>query len=428
MTVIIDIRGREIIDSRGNPTLEVDVVTEGGGHGRAAVPSGASTGRFEACELRDGEDDRFGGKGVRNAVANVNTEIAEALLGYDAADQILIDQHLIDLDGTADKSRLGANATVGVSMACSRAAADALGLPLYRYLGGAFARFLPAPMFNILNGGVHASNNVDIQEFLIMPLGQPTFREALRVGAEVYHRLKKTLLDRGLGSDIGDEGGFAPNLGSNVEAVELVLEAIEGAGYSPGEDVVLCLDVAANALLKDGKYIFAAEGKKLDAAALVAFYSDWVKKYPIVSIEDGLAEEDWEGWRELTASLGDRVRLVGDDLFVSNAARITKGIEENVANSVLIKINQIGTVTEAFEAIRTARAAGYGCIVSHRSGETCDAYIADFAVATGVGMVKAGAPARSERLAKYNQLLRIEEELGAQALYAGARNPGLRTP
>lgn len=419
MTIIIDIRAREILDSRGDPTVEVDVITEGGAFGRAAVPSGASTGEFEAYELRDGEDDRYGGKGVRNAVASVNTEIAEALIGYDAAHQVVVDEHLIALDGTENKSRLGANAILGVSLACSCAAADFYGIPLYRYLGGVTARYVPVPMFNILNGGAHAVNKVDIQEFMVMPSSAATFSEALRAGSEVYHSLKKVLAEAGLEAGVGDEGGFVPKLKSNAQAIELLLDAIEKAGYVPGEDVVLCIDAAASEFYKKGKYILEAEGKEFDSDGMIQFYTEWVDKYPIVSIEDGLDEEDWEGWSALTEALGDRIQIVGDDIFVTNPARIAKGIEENAANSVLIKLNQIGTVTETLDAIRTTHLAGYSCVISHRSGETGDTYISDFAVATRGNQIKAGAPARSERVIKYNRLLKIEEELGAAAVYEG---------
>lgn len=421
MTTIIDIRAREILDSRGNPTVEVDVVTEGGGFGRAAVPSGASTGEFEAHELRDGEEDRYGGMGVRNAVANVNTEIAEALIGYDAGDQVLIDEHLIALDGTEDKRRLGANAILGASLACSCAAADFYAMPLYRYLGGVTARYLPVPMFNILNGGVHTVNNVDIQEFMVMPFGAPTFREALRAGSEVYHSLKNVLIDRGFRAGVGDEGGFVPNLKSNVQAIELILEAIEKAGYVPGENVVLCIDAAASELYRNGKYILEAEGKEFDSDGMIEFYTEWVDKYPIVSIEDGLDEEDWEGWSAMTEALGNRIQIVGDDIFATNPVRIARGIEEKAANSVLIKLNQIGTVTETLDAIRTTHLTGYSCVISHRSGETGDTYISDFAVATRGNQIKAGAPARSERVIKYNRLIKIEDELGGAAVYEGAR-------
>jgi len=421
MTTIIDVHAREILDSRGDPTVEVDVVTEGGAFGRAAVPSGASTGEFEAFELRDGEEDRYGGMGVRNAVANVNTEIAEALIGYDAGDQVVVDEHLIALDGTENKSRLGANAILGVSLACSCAAADFYGIPLYRYLGGVTARYLPVPMFNILNGGIHADNDVDIQEFMVMPFSAPTFREALRTGSEVYHSLRKVLGDRGLEAGVGDEGGFVPKLKSNAQAIELILDAIEKTGYVPGEDVVLCIDAAASEFYRKGKYILEAEGKEFDSGEMIEFYTEWVDKYPIVSIEDGLDEEDWEGWGAMTEALGDRIQIVGDDIFATNPAHIARGIEENAANSVLIKLNQIGTVTETLDAIRTTHLAGYSCVISHRSGETCDTYISDFAVATRGNQIKAGAPARSERVIKYNRLIKIEDELGAAAVYEGTQ-------
>jgi len=418
MSIIVDVFGREILDSRGNPTVEVEVHTESGALGRAAVPSGASTGEFEACELRDDDVGRYGGKGVLQAVANVNGPIAEALLGADTIAQASVDRTLVELDGTPNKTKLGANALLGASMACARAAADYYGLPLYRYLGGAQARLLPAPMFNILNGGAHADNNVDIQEFMVLPFGFSTFTEALRAGAEIYHALKKVLKKRGLATGVGDEGGFAPNLGSNEEALQVIAEAIAAAGYKPGGDVGVALDCAASSFFKDGAYHL--DGKKLDAPAVVALYEDWVGKYPVVSIEDGLAEDDWAGWQLLTKKLGGRVQLVGDDLFVTNIKRLEKGIRESAANAILIKLNQIGTVTETFAAIELARRHGLSAVVSHRSGETEDAFIADFVVAVGAGQFKCGAPARSERVAKYNQLLRIEEELGSGARYAAA--------
>lgn len=418
MTIIVDLYAREILDSRGNPTVEVDIFTESGARGRAAVPSGASTGEFEACELRDDDAKRFGGKGVRQAVENVNGPIADALLGADAADQGVIDRTLIELDGTPNKTKLGANAILGASMACARATADAYGIALYRYLGGAQARLLPTPMMNILNGGAHADNNVDVQEFMVMPYGVPSFAEALRAGAEIYHTLKKVLKKKGLATGVGDEGGFAPNLGSNEEALALVVSAIEQAGYKPGVHVGIALDPAASGFFKDGKYTL--DGKALDAAAVVALYEEWVAKYPICSIEDGLAEEDWPGWKLLTEKLGNRIQIVGDDIFVTNLTRLERGIRENAANSILIKLNQIGTVSETFAAIDLARRHGLSAVVSHRSGETEDTFIADFVVATGCGQFKCGAPCRSERTAKYNKLLRIEEHLGTAALYAGA--------
>ncbi len=418
MTTIVDVYAREILDSRGNPTVEVDVYTESGARGRAAVPSGASTGEFEACELRDDDASRYGGKGVRQAVANVNGPLADALLGADAADQAAVDQILIELDGTDNKAKFGANAILGASMACARAAADFFGLPLYRYLGGVGARLLPAPMFNILNGGAHADNNVDIQEFMVVPYAAPTFGEALRAGAEIYHALKKVLKERGLAAGVGDEGGFAPNLGSNEEALQLVVEAIAAAGYRPGENVGLAIDAAASSFFRKGKYHL--DGAKLDAAAVVELYGRWLDAYPVISVEDGLAEDDWDGWRLLNEKLGDRVQLVGDDLFVTNIERLQRGIRENAANSILIKLNQIGTVTETVAAVELARRHGMSAVVSHRSGETEDTFIADFVVAVGTGQIKTGAPARSERVAKYNELLRIEEDLASSAQFAGA--------
>jgi len=418
MTTIVDVFAREILDSRGNPTVEVDVYTESGARGRAAVPSGASTGEFEACELRDDDASRYGGKGVRQAVANVAGPIADALLGADAADQAAVDRILIELDGTDNKTKFGANAVLGVSMACARAAADFFGLPLYRYLGGVAAWLLPTPMFNILNGGAHADNNVDIQEFMVVPYGAPTFAEALRAGAEIYHALKKVLHKRGLATGVGDEGGFAPNLASNEEALQLVVEAIGGAGYRPGENVGLALDAAASSFYKGGKYHL--DGEKLDAAAVVKLYGRWLQAYPIISLEDGLAEEDWAGWKLLTEKLGGAVQIVGDDLFVTNLGRLQRGIREGVANSILIKLNQVGTVTETVAAVELARRHGLSAVVSHRSGETEDTFIADFAVAVGAGQIKTGAPARSERVAKYNELLRIEEDLASSAQFAGA--------
>jgi enolase len=418
MTTIVDVYAREILDSRGNPTVEVDVHTESGAWGRAAVPSGASTGEFEACELRDDEAGRYGGKGVRQAVANVTGPIAEALLGADAVDQAGVDQILLELDGTDTKTKLGANAVLGTSMACARAAADFFGLPLYRYLGGVGARLLPVPMFNILNGGAHADNNVDIQEFMVVPYGAPTFGEALRAGAEIYHALKKVLKTQSLATGVGDEGGFAPDLKSNEKALQLVVQAVEGAGYRPGENVGLAIDAAASSFYEGGKYNL--DGEKLKAAAVVDLYGRWLEAYSIISIEDGLAENDWPGWKLMTEKLGHKVQIVGDDLFVTNVGRLERGIEEGAANAVLIKLNQIGTVTETVAAIELARRHGMSAVVSHRSGETEDTFIADFAVAVGAGQIKTGAPARSERVAKYNALLRIEEDLGPSALFAGA--------
>ena len=399
------------MDSRGNPTIEVEVFLEDGTVGRAAVPSGASTGVHEAVELRDGDKSRYLGKGVLKAVDNVNTIISPELIGFDATDQAGIDLLMIDLDGSANKGKLGANAILGVSMAVAKAAAQSLGLPLYQYLGGFNAKELPVPMMNILNGGEHADNNVDIQEFMIMPVGAPTFREALRMGAEVYHSLKVVLKGRGLNTAIGDEGGFAPNLSSNEEALKVIIEAIEKAGYKPGEDIFLAMDVASSEIYQDGKYNLAGEGITKTAAEMVAFYEELVAKYPIISIEDGMAEDDWEGWKLLTEKLGDKIQLVGDDLFVTNTKRLKMGIDQDIANSILIKVNQIGTLTETFETIEMAKRAGYTCVISHRSGETEDATIADIAVAVNAGQIKTGAPTRSDRIAKYNQLLRIEEEL-----------------
>lgn len=419
MSSIIDVHGREVLDSRGNPTVEVEVVLASGVVARALVPSGASTGAFEAVELRDGDKSRYGGKGVLKAVENVNTIIAPALLDQDALDQVHIDKLLIELDGTENKGKLGANAILGASMAVARAAADLLGLPLYRYLGGATAHILPVPMLNILNGGKHADNNVDIQEFMVMPVGAPDFREGLRMATEVFHSLKKVLKGRGLNTSVGDEGGFAPNLESNEAALQAIVEAITAAGYKPGQDVVLALDVAATEIYQDGKYHLAGEGRSLTGAELVNFYSQMVEKYPIISIEDGMAEEDWEGWANLTQALGRKIQLVGDDLFVTNVRRLAKGIELGTCNSILIKLNQIGTVTETMAAIETAKRAGYTAVISHRSGETEDTFIADLAVATGAGQIKTGAPSRTDRVAKYNQLMRIEEELGDTAAWPG---------
>ncbi len=419
MTIITDIYAREIMDSRGNPTVEVDVVLEDGTLGRAAVPSGASTGMYEAVELRDEDKGRYLGKGVLKAVDNVNEIIAPELIGFDALDQVRIDETMLELDGTPNKSKLGANAILGVSMAVAKAAAGALGLPLYQYLGGFNAKQLPVPMMNILNGGKHADNNVDIQEFMVMPVGAESFAEALRMCAEIYHNLKKVLKDRGLSTSIGDEGGFAPNLASNEEALKVIIAAIETAGYKPGEQVKLALDVASSEIYKDGKYHLEGEGKVKTAAEMVDFYAELVEKYPIVSIEDGLAEDDWEGWALLTQRLGDKIQLVGDDLFVTNTERLSRGIDGKIANSILVKVNQIGSLTETFDTIEMAKRAGYTCVISHRSGETEDATIADIAVAVNAGQIKTGAPARTDRVAKYNQLLRIEEELSELAQYKG---------
>jgi len=423
MTEIIDVFAREVLDSRGNPTVEVDVTLESGVVGRAIVPSGASTGEREAVELRDGDKSRFLGKGVTKAVENVNTVISNHVLGRDALDQVELDKLLIELDGTPNKGKLGANAILGVSLATAHAAANALELPLYRYLGGVNAKLLPVPMMNILNGGTHADNTVDIQEFLIMPFGAPTFREALRMGAEVFHNLKKVLKDKGLSTSVGDEGGFAPNLGSNEEAFGVILKAIENAGYTPGEHVKLAFDSAASAFYDKGKkeYELAGEGKTLDSAKLIDLYASWVDKYPIFSIEDGLDENDWDGWKALTDKLGSKVQLVGDDIFVTNTEILKKGIEMGVANSILIKVNQIGTLTETLDAIAMATQAKYTSVVSHRSGETEDVTIADLVVGANTGQIKTGSLSRTDRIAKYNQLLRIEEELGTAAMYAGTR-------
>jgi enolase len=409
---------REILDSRGNPTVEVEVGLDDGTTARAAVPSGASTGAFEAVELRDGDAQRYLGKGVEKAVANVGDRLTEELVGYDATDQRIIDQKMRDLDGTPNKSSIGANAILGVSLAVAKAAAESAGLSLFRYLGGPNAHVLPVPMMNILNGGAHADSNVDIQEFMIAPIGAPTFREALRAGAEVYHALKSVLKKKGLSTGLGDEGGFAPNLPANAAALDLIAEAVQAAGYTLGTDIVLALDVAATELYKDGAYTF--EGATKSADEMIAYYSGLVDAYPIVSIEDPLAEEDWAGWKAMTAALGERIQIVGDDLFVTNPERIARGIAEKAANAVLVKVNQIGTLTETLDAVDLAHRAGYRCMMSHRSGETEDTTIADLAVATGCGQIKTGAPARSERVAKYNQLLRIEEELDDAARYAGA--------
>ncbi len=422
MSFIADINGREILDSRGNPTVEVEVFLESGAWGRAAVPSGASTGQYEAIELRDGDKGRYLGKGVLKALENIKDKIASELLGLDALDQTAIDRKLIELDGTANKSNLGANATLGVSLAVAKAAADYLGLPLYLYLGGPSASVLPVPMMNILNGGQHADNNVDIQEFMIMPAGAKSFREALRYGAEVFHNLKNVLSEKNLVTSVGDEGGFAPNLSSNEEAVLVILEAIGRAGYQAGKDIYLALDPAATEFFMDGHYNLAGENKKLTPEEMVGYYAEWVDKYPIISIEDGLAEEDWVGWKILTDKLGDRVQLVGDDLFVTNSKRLKEGIEKGVANSILIKVNQIGTLTETLEAIDMAKKASYSAVISHRSGETEDTTIADIAVATSSGQIKTGAPSRTDRVSKYNQLIRIEERLGSYSKY-----PGLET-
>ena len=424
MSVIESVYAREVLDSRGNPTVEVEVALESGAEGRAIVPSGASTGAFEAVELRDGDKSRYLGKGTQNAVNNVNTIIAPELEGLDAFDQPGIDGLLLELDGTPNKGKLGANAILGVSMAVARAAANELGLPLFQYIGGVNAKQLPVPMMNILNGGEHADNNVDVQEFMILPVGAPCFKEGLRMGAEVFHALKKVLGERGLACGVGDEGGFAPNLGSNREALELIVEAIKAAGYEPGKDVMLGLDVAASEMYNEEtkKYVLAGEGKELTAAEMVDLYEDWTTNFPIITIEDGLDEEDWAGWKVLTERLGKKVQLVGDDLFVTNTERLERGIEAGVANSILIKVNQIGTITETLDAIEMAKRAGYTAVISHRSGETEDTTIADLAVAVNAGQIKTGAPSRTDRVAKYNQLLRIEEMVGEQARYCGLKS------
>jgi enolase len=420
MTAIVDLRAREILDSRGNPTVEVDATLEDGSFGRAAVPSGASTGAHEAVELRDGDGERYGGKGVLKAVEAVNHEIFDVLSGLEAEDQVLIDGAMIELDGTENKGRLGANAILGASLAVAKAAADSAGLPLYRYLGGVYARTLPVPLMNIINGGAHADNPIDIQEFMIMPVGADSGAEALRMGAEVFHALKRRLSEAGHATNVGDEGGFAPNLASAGEALDFVLRAIEAAGYTPGEDVVLALDCAATEFYRDGAYVLAGEGTSLAPDEMVDYLADLAARYPIVSIEDGMAEDDWAGWKALTEALGERVQLVGDDLFVTNPARLAQGLERGVANAILIKVNQIGTLSETLETVDMAHKAGYRAVISHRSGETEDATIADLAVATNCGQIKTGSLSRSDRLAKYNQLLRIEEELGPAARYAGA--------
>ncbi len=419
MTAIIDIFAREILDSRGNPTVEVDVTLETGVVGRAAVPSGASTGAHEAVELRDGDKDRYGGKGVLNACESVNREIFDAISGFDAEDQLHIDQTMIGLDGTDNKSRLGANAILGVSLACAKAAAEEAGLPLYAYIGGAFAHTLPVPMMNIINGGEHADNPIDFQEFMVMPVGGATCADGIRMGSEIFQTLKKGLNDAGHNTNVGDEGGFAPNIGSTAEALDFIMRAIESAGYKPGNDVMLALDAASTEFYKDGRYILAGEDKTLDAAGMVDYYAGLTSKYPIISIEDGLAEDDWEGWKALTDAIGDRVQLVGDDLFVTNPKRLADGIKKRVGNSILIKVNQIGTLSETLEAVEMAHKANYTAVISHRSGETEDTTISDIAVATNAGQIKTGSLSRSDRLAKYNQLIRIEELLGPAATYAG---------
>ncbi len=420
MSEIVDVHGRQVLDSRGNPTVEVEVVLESGASGRAIVPSGASTGEHEAVELRDGGD-RWDGKGVATAVANVDGEIAAALRGLDALDQRDVDHAMIELDGTENKSRLGANAILGASLAVARAAADDLQVPLYRYVGGANAHVLPVPMMNVVNGGVHADNSIDLQEFMVMPVGAPSYGEALRWGTQTYHTLKKLLHDRGLSTAVGDEGGFAPNLDANEDAVRILVEAIEAAGFTPGEELAIALDPATSELFKGGKYVLAGEGKELTPDEMVDYWVHLVDTYPIVSIEDGMAEDDWDGWAALTAAVGQRVQLVGDDLFVTSAARLQQGIDRGVANAVLVKVNQIGTLTETLDTVELATGRGYGAVMSHRSGETEDTTIADLAVATNCGQIKTGAPARSDRVAKYNQLLRLEDDLGEAAEYRGAR-------
>ena len=419
-TMIEDMQAREVLDSRGNPTIEVAVLLMAGAHGVAGVPSGASTGAHEAVELRDGDKSRYGGKGVLNAVRHVNETIREALVGRDAAEQVLVDELMIELDGTANKARLGANAILGVSLAVAKAAANANQQPLYRYVGGVSARTLPVPMMNILNGGRHADNSTDMQEYMILPVGASTFREALRMGAEVYQGLKKVLQGKKLNTNVGDEGGFAPSLSSNREALEVIVAAIEAAGYKPGVDIFLGMDPAASEFYQDGKYVLAREGRTLSSSEMVDLYEQWLNEYPIITIEDGLAEDDWEGWAQLQQQLGQRVQLVGDDLFVTNTERLKRGIHEHSANAILIKLNQIGTLTETLAAIEMAKRAAFTAVVSHRSGETEDTTIADLVVATNAGQIKTGAPARSERVAKYNRLLAIEDELGAEtARYAG---------
>ncbi len=419
MSSIVDVVAREILDSRGNPTIEADVLLESGAMGRAAVPSGASTGSREAIELRDGDARRYGGKGVLKAVESVNTEISEAIVGLDASEQSFIDKTLIELDGSENKSRLGANAMLAVSLAAAKAAAEESGLPLYRYLGGAGPMQMPVPMMNVINGGAHANNNLDLQEFMIVPVGAQSFREALRCGAEVFQALKKLVAAQGMSTSVGDEGGFAPNLPTHAAAIDLILEAVDKAGYAAGKDVLLALDCAASEFYRDGRYVFKSEGKNLTSGELCDYLAGLAERFPIVSIEDGMAENDWEGWKKLTARLGRKLQLVGDDIFVTSAKLLREGVRQGVANAILVKLNQIGTLSETFAAIELAKRSGYGTVISHRSGETEDTTIADLAVATGVGQIKTGAPARSERVAKYNRLLRIEEELGSRARYAG---------
>ncbi len=419
MAAIIDITAREILDSRGNPTVEVDVVLEDGASGRAAVPSGASTGAHEAVELRDGDKKRYGGKGVLKAVENVNTEIFDAIAGMDSEEQILLDRMMCDLDGTPNKARLGANAILGVSLALAKASAQSCGMPLYKYVGGPAARIMPVPMMNIVNGGEHADNPIDIQEFMIMPVSAPTLADAVRMGSEVFHQLKKGLKDAGHNTNVGDEGGFAPNIASTEDALSFVMKAIEQAGYKPGDDIHLAIDAASTEFYKGGKYVLAGEGKTLDAGQMSDYWADLVGRFPIISIEDAMAEDDWDGWADLTSKIGDKVQLVGDDLFVTNTARLSDGIKKGVANSILVKVNQIGSLTETLETVEMAHKAAYTAVMSHRSGETEDATIADLAVATNCGQIKTGSLARADRTAKYNQLIRIEEELGPAAEYAG---------
>lgn len=418
---IVKVKAREILDSRGNPTVEVDVILDNGTIGRAAVPCGASTGEHEAIELRDGDKNRYLGKGVMKAVHNVNTVIAQKIKGMDSSKQEKIDQAMLELDGTENKSRLGANAILGVSLATARASANAKGAPLYKYLGGSKAKVLPVPLMNILNGGLHADNNLDLQEFMIVPVGASCFKEGLRFAVEVFHTLKKILKERGETTSVGDEGGFAPNLKSNEEAVQVIIQAIEKAGYKPGKDIYIALDPAASSIYKDGKYELRGEGRSLSNLEMVGLFGEWVNKYPIISIEDGLAEDDWDGWKKLTDTLGKKIQIVGDDLFVTNVKRLKMGIERGVANSILIKVNQVGSLTETLDTINLARKSGYTAVISHRSGETEDTTIADLVVATGVGQIKTGSLCRSERIAKYNQLLRIEEEIGSEAVYYGER-------
>ena len=426
MSIIIDVTAREILDSRGNPTVEAEVVLSSGAVGRAAVPSGASTGEHEAVELRDGEADRYGGKGVQKAVSNIIETIGPKLEGMDANQQVLLDAEMIDLDGTPNKGNLGANAILAVSLAAARASAEEVGLPLYRYLGGPLSNVLPVPMMNILNGGAHSSNNVDLQEFMIVPVGADEFSEGLRMGVEVFHALKKVLSGQGLSTAVGDEGGFAPMLPSNEAVLEAIMSAIDEAGYEPGDDIAIALDPAASEFFQDGEYVFKkGDGSRRSAAEMIELYDGWIGKYPIVSIEDGLAEDDWDGWAQMTEVLSEKVQLVGDDIFVTNVERLARGIEENVANSILIKVNQIGTLTETLQCVDLARSNMYGAVISHRSGETEDTFIADLAVATGCGQIKTGSASRSDRIAKYNQLLRIEEELGEQAIYPGRDIYGL---